>query len=157
MKPKPHLFTVSVRNGGGTKRHAELCLLSAWAQRRPDSCEFRIVKKPHTPRRWRTTIFTMNPKKQPRRKSNVPLMELVKHLKSMGYIKKDEAEGMVLRAFKWKAHNGHWVPPYNERIMFKTLEALRVSGEPCFLSDTANGRFNEIVCNEAQKAKQKVS
>lgn len=51
MKPKEHRFTVIVRTHG-TRDSAEVALLSAFAQRRPDDCEFQLLKKrPKTEKR----------------------------------------------------------------------------------------------------------
>lgn len=83
------------------------------------------------------------------RKPAAPLNGLVAHLRRLGY--KDEAEEMVLKAFKWKRHNlTHWIPPYNYHITFATADALDVCCQPCNLSDMASGRFDGITDGKRQ-------
>jgi hypothetical protein len=79
---------------------------------------------------------------------STPLFGLVRYLRRLGH---KDAAGMVLRAFKWQQHKPkQWIPPYNQNITFPTKEALRVSAQPFFIADMANGRFDGITDGRPQ-------
>ena len=52
-----------------------------------------------------------------------------------------EDDDVFLRAMKWRKDGEHWIPPYNQNIMFKRSDALNVIVDAWFLSDMAEGRW----------------